>query len=295
MPDTSTILSLPLILPAQAQKHVTHNEALRLLDMMVQLAVKSRALTTPPASPALGDRYIVPVAASGDWAGQAGNIALFESGAWQFFAPLKGWQAWVEAEAAMAVFDGTGWGGLADGPLSVTQLGVSATADATNRLAISSPATLLNHAGAGHQLKLNKAAAGDTASLTFQTGFSGRAEMGTTGSDDFAIKVSTNGSSFFTALTVARANGRVTVPQPLMLGGQSADPASPTNGMLWLNTTSGQIKARSGGVTQVVGGGGVSDGDKGDISVAGGGAAWSLSPAVKYGLQVALNQQVFFN
>ncbi len=92
MPDTSTILSLPLILPAQAQKHVTHNEALRLLDVMVQLAVKSRVLSTPPASPVLGDRYIVPVAASGDWAGQAERIALYESGAWQFFAPLKGWQ-----------------------------------------------------------------------------------------------------------------------------------------------------------------------------------------------------------
>lgn len=291
MPDTSTILSLPLILPAQAQKHVTHNEALRLLDVMVQLAVKSRAQTTPPTSPVLGDRYIVPLAASGAWAGQAGRIALFESGAWQFFAPLAGWQAWVEAEAMMAVFDGMVWGGLADGPLSVTQLGVSATADATNRLAVSSPATLLNHAGAGHQVKLNKALAGDTASLLWQTGFSGRAEIGTTGSDDFAIKVSADGSGFATALTVARVNGEVTLPQPLTLGGQASDPASPQNGMVWLNISSGEIKARSAGVTQVIGG--VSDGAKGEVSVASG--VWSLAPAVKYGLQVALNQQVFFN
>ena len=39
MPDTSHALSLPLIQPSQAQKHVTHNEALRILDAVVQLVV----------------------------------------------------------------------------------------------------------------------------------------------------------------------------------------------------------------------------------------------------------------
>ena len=32
MSDTTTHLGLPYLLAAQAQKHVTHNEALRLLD-----------------------------------------------------------------------------------------------------------------------------------------------------------------------------------------------------------------------------------------------------------------------
>lgn len=41
-------LKLPYILPSQAQKHVTHNEALRLLDGIVQLAVLGRDLTVPP-------------------------------------------------------------------------------------------------------------------------------------------------------------------------------------------------------------------------------------------------------
>ena len=36
MPDETTILSLPLILPAQAQKHVTHNEAIAALDLIVR-------------------------------------------------------------------------------------------------------------------------------------------------------------------------------------------------------------------------------------------------------------------
>ena len=38
MPETSTHLLLPYLLAAQAQKHVTVNEALRLLDGLVQLA-----------------------------------------------------------------------------------------------------------------------------------------------------------------------------------------------------------------------------------------------------------------
>jgi hypothetical protein len=56
---------------------------------------------------------------------------------------------------------------------------------------------------------LNKAAPTDTASLLFQTGFSGRAEMGTSGSDDFAIKVSPDGNTFRTALSIDADNGAV--------------------------------------------------------------------------------------
>lgn len=39
MPDKTPNLALPFILPAQAQKHVTHNEALQRLDALVQLVV----------------------------------------------------------------------------------------------------------------------------------------------------------------------------------------------------------------------------------------------------------------
>ena len=154
MPDTTTILSLPLILPAQAQKHVTHNEALATLDLIVQLSVINRTLTTAPALPAVGDRHIVAAAATGPWAGQSGRIALFSQTGWQFTAPLLGWQAHVLAEGQTAVYDGVAWKAPAESPLIASRLGVSATPDATNRLSVSSPATLLNHAGAGHQLKL---------------------------------------------------------------------------------------------------------------------------------------------
>jgi len=282
MPDDTTILSLPLILPAQAQKHVTHNEALLKLDLMVQLAVINRTLTTAPALPTIGDRHIVAVGATGPWVGQSGRIAMYTQAGWQFTQPLNGWQAYVMAEGQMAFYNGLGWIALSDGPFTVGRLGVSATPDATNRLAVSSPATLLNHAGAGHQLKLNKALAGDTASLLFQTGFGGRAEMGTAGSDDFSVKVSADGSAWSVALTSAAATGEVTLPQPLHLGGQAADPGAPVDGTLWLNTSTGEVKVRSAGVTQVVGGGGggVSDGDKGDITVSGSGTSWTIDAGV---------------
>ncbi len=281
MPDTTPNLQLPLILPAQAQKHVTHNEALRVLDTVVQLSVLTRTLTVPPATPSVGDRHIVPTGAVGDWAGQTGRIALYAATGWEFIQPLTGWAAQVITESQAAVFDGVVWNVPSEGTSTVARLGVSTTADATNRLAVASPATLLTHAGAGHQVKVNKATATDTASLLFQTGFSGRAEMGTAGSDDFAVKVSADGTTYFTALQAAAATGEVTLPAPVHLGGQASDPAAPPNGTMWLNTTTGEVKLRSNGVTLVVGGGGgVADGDKGDVVVTGSGATWTIDAGV---------------
>ncbi len=206
-------LKLPYILPSQAQKHVTHNEALRMLDAIVHLSVKSRVLADAPSTPAEGDRYIVASPATGLWAGKEGAVASFIDGGWLFVTPATGWLAYTADEKLLLAFDGGVWKTPSSVPdqLSLSMLGVQATPDAMNRFALSSDASLFNNAGAGHQVKVNKQAASDTASLLFQSNWAGHAEMGLNGSNDFSVKVGDDNGNWREALRVDRATGNVAV------------------------------------------------------------------------------------
>ncbi len=315
MNDTPN-LALPYILAAQAQKHVTHNEAIRALDCLVQLSVESRALTAPPATSADGGRYLVAAAATGDWAGKSDKIAAFQDGAWAFFEPREGWIAWVADEHELIIYSAGAWapygggsggeGGGGDGggleaPVAnaslanmatgtikgrtsagsghpedltgaqatalldtfgasgeshkkglvpdpgdtegtskflredgtwavppagdgggdtgdITELddlehvGINTTADSTNVLALKGPASLFDNSGNGHQQKINKHADTDTASVLYQTNYSGRAETGLAGDDDFHFKVSPDGATWFEAIQIDRTTGRASFP-----------------------------------------------------------------------------------
>ena len=101
--------NLDYLMPEQAQKHVTLNDALRRLDGLVQLSVKSTKLAIPPSAPANGDRYLVGPEPQEAWDGASGNLALYEDTAWHFFAPQSGWRLWDEAARAFLVFDGDSW------------------------------------------------------------------------------------------------------------------------------------------------------------------------------------------
>ena len=124
----STLLDLPFVEAAQAQKHVTVNEGLRKLDALVQLAFKSITLSDPPGSPAEGDRYAPASPATGDWASHEGEVAAYQDGAWEFYAPRVGWRAYVEDQSATYVHTGTAWAlAPVGGKLAQSAAGASAT------------------------------------------------------------------------------------------------------------------------------------------------------------------------
>ncbi len=209
---TSEILKLPYIAPAQAQKHVTHNEAIRALDALVHISLKSLSQNTPPVNPSAGDRYFIAAGASGDWAAHSGKIAAYQDGAWHYYHPQTGWQAWVEDENAFKVWDGAAWGSVSGDNQNLDFIGINTTADTTNRLAVKSDAVLFDNSGAGVQFKVNKAAVSDTASILYQTGYSGRAEIGLAGDDNFHFKVSADGNSWTDSLLINANSGHVSLP-----------------------------------------------------------------------------------
>jgi hypothetical protein len=108
MTDTAR-MSLPLLAPAQAQKHVTVNEALLRIDALTHLTLASVGVVTPPVAAPDGEIYAVPPGAVNAWAGQDGNLALRVAGGWVFVPPRRGWRAMVLDTGEAAVWDGADW------------------------------------------------------------------------------------------------------------------------------------------------------------------------------------------
>lgn len=221
MPDDATPhLGLPYIAASQAQKHVTHNEALHVLDSVVQLAVLDQNLTAPPGSPAEGDRYIVAASPTGAWAGQAGKIAAYVDTAWNFYTPGAGWIAFVVDEATLYFWNGTAWAsmqGIITALQNLTLLGIGATADATNPFSAKLNKALwtAKYAADGGdgdlRYTMNKETTSDTVSLLFQKAFSGRAEVGLIGDDNLSFKVSPDGSAWTVAAAMDKTTGLITL------------------------------------------------------------------------------------
>ena len=101
--------ALPFVQAAQAQKHLTVNEAFARLDALAMLRLEAVGLDTPPAAPEDGSAWGVGAAPAGLWAGQAGRVAIFDNGGWVFADPRAGWRGWLVSVGAEVLHDGAGW------------------------------------------------------------------------------------------------------------------------------------------------------------------------------------------
>ena len=106
---TTPRLAMPLLQAGQAQKEMTHNEALALLDLAVQGAVIGVGETVPPAAPQQGQCWILGAQPEGLWIGHADAVAGWTSGGWRFLSPRDGMRFWVSATAGFASFSGGEW------------------------------------------------------------------------------------------------------------------------------------------------------------------------------------------
>ncbi|WP_321341773.1 DUF2793 domain-containing protein [Breoghania sp.] len=218
MSDTAR-LSLPLMEAAQSEKHVTHNEALVVLDALVGLNLIDRDLFEPAGGESDGDAYLVASPATGDWAGEEGRIASMIDGGWRFYDPFDGLIAHVVDEATFIVHVNGGWVELASqlALQNLPLLGLGTKATETQRLAVKSDEVLYSHddvtPGTGNMVvTLNKAADANDAGHAYKIGWQARALVGLFGDGDYRVKVSTDGASFLSALEVDHATGVVSFP-----------------------------------------------------------------------------------
>lgn len=218
MTNPPSKLDLPYILASQADKHVTFNQAMDVLNQHVQNGVASKTTMSPPLNPNPGIRYLVPVASAGAWLGKAHNIAVWRDDAWDFYPTWDDYCLWIGDEAHLAVRVGSSWTAITNKDLvalKASRFGINGEASEAERLVVQSDSILLSHdlarPGSGNMhLKLNKSAAAKSASILFQSNYDGKAELGLLGNNNFAIKIPI-GAGWDTPMLINTATGQITL------------------------------------------------------------------------------------
>lgn len=107
--SASPRLGLPMLAAGQAQKEMTHNEALLLLDVLVGGAVVAVDAVQPPQAPESGECWILGSQPVGPWQDHANAVAAWTPGGWRFVAPRDGMRLWVDANRGFALFRDGEW------------------------------------------------------------------------------------------------------------------------------------------------------------------------------------------
>jgi Protein of unknown function (DUF2793) len=120
--------------------------------------VLSRATATPPGSPTIGDRYIIPSGATGAWSAQTDKVATWNGSTWTITSAVEGMHVRVVDEAVRVEWTGTAWrvtDTLTGAPLTYdsTSLTLTASEATTRRINLTSYAET-DSSGASEVMRL---------------------------------------------------------------------------------------------------------------------------------------------
>lgn len=208
-------LGITLVEQSQSQKEVTVNDAIKLLDSILNTGVIDKDLTAPPGSPAAGDVYIPASGATGAWAGKDNQVAWYDSG-WRFLVPKEGLTLWVKDEDKLYSWTGAAWVSTVE-VLTTPQfsrIGLGTAPHATHIINLYGPSILIN-GSSGFVQQMNKATAGQNLELVFQQNFTTFAEIGLLGDNEFTLKVS-DGTNFYIAWKIRNSGVTNFMKEPLI-------------------------------------------------------------------------------
>jgi hypothetical protein len=83
---------LPYLAVAQAQKEITHNEAVLAMDALLHPVVEGEINTPPTITAGLqqGKCWLIGQSPTGIWQGKPGQIAYWTGSSWRYFPPVDG-------------------------------------------------------------------------------------------------------------------------------------------------------------------------------------------------------------
>jgi len=131
--------NLPLLAIGQAQKELYHNEALVLLDFLVNPTAIAIHEDPSLLSPSEGDAWLVGSSPIGEWNSKSSQIAVWTAGGWRFVVPGIGTKIYLLDTNEIAIFRNGDW--VLSGQISAPNGG--AFVDVEARLAIDSLLTAL--------------------------------------------------------------------------------------------------------------------------------------------------------
>jgi Protein of unknown function (DUF2793) len=143
--NETPLFHLPYLFAAQAQKELTHNEAIKAIDSLLHPVVEGKS-NTPPITLTQNDAgraWRIGTAPTGIWTGRAKRIASWTGGGWRYFAPQTGMRVFDKQLGAVCTYNGNIW----FEPRAISTPTQGNIVDGEARLAISAILDILRSSG----------------------------------------------------------------------------------------------------------------------------------------------------